>query len=196
MSNIWPEVWSKEPDLALLNYAYELFATDPAKGLAELRKLADRGSAMSMMYIASAYRNGKGVISDSLQAEEWYKRAAAYGIAPASYELGRSLLERREYLAAIESFLKGDSVDYSPSLNMLGIIYRDGTGVLNNNDKAEEYFFRAAQLGHIFARRGLGGIFLRKKNILKKFKGILLIVSSVPKLIYKLLSDPNSDSIR
>lgn len=196
MSNIWPEVWSKEPDLALLNHAYELFAIDPAKGLTELRKLANRGSTMSMMYIASAYRNGKGVTADSLQAEEWYKRASAYGFVPASYELGRSLLERKEYSAAIDCFLKGDSANYSPSLNMLGIIYRDAEGVSNDNDLAEEYFSRASQLGHVFARRGLGGILLRKRNILKKIKGILLIASAFPRLLYILLSDSKSDTIR
>jgi TPR repeat protein len=99
------EAWDSEPDLEQLHKAYGLLSTDPEQALVKLRILADRGSLMSMVYIANAYRNGIGVKVDIPQSEYWYTLAANGGSALASYELGRMFLDRNAYSKA-EEFLK------------------------------------------------------------------------------------------
>ena len=66
MSNRAYEVydWDQEPDLDELRRLMDMQATDPAQALGGLEELAGRGSTMSMVYLAHAYRNGIGVNVD------------------------------------------------------------------------------------------------------------------------------------
>jgi TPR repeat protein len=67
-------MWENEPDIDELCLHASL-STDPTRALAGLRALAGRGSVMSMVYIAYAYRTGIGTKIDLTQAEEWHRRA-------------------------------------------------------------------------------------------------------------------------
>src|SRR5476649_2460646 len=60
--------WEDEPDLDELRRLGDMLATDPARALSGLKELAGRGSIMSMVYLADAYRRGTGTEIDLLQS--------------------------------------------------------------------------------------------------------------------------------
>jgi hypothetical protein len=60
--------WEGEPDLPELHDAYGLMATDPVRAVAQLTDLAERGSLMSMVYLAEAYEKGTCVNVDAATA--------------------------------------------------------------------------------------------------------------------------------
>jgi TPR repeat protein len=89
--------WDKEPDLDELRRLMDMQATAPAQALAGLEELAGRGSTMSMVYLAHAYRNGIGADVDPLPSREWFARAAAADSLLASYELGWLYRNDKDY---------------------------------------------------------------------------------------------------
>ena len=191
------QLWEKEPDLAKLREAHALMATAPKQALIELKALASRGSLMSMLYIASAYKEGKGTEVNISQAEEWYKRAGDGGVSLASYKLGRLYLEEKDYSRAKEVFMLGASQDYMPSLNMLGIMYRDGEGVEKNIDKAKDFFERASALGHVFSKRNLGALLLSGHfGTFKILRGLYLFIGALRDLVVVGRADSLSDRLR
>ena len=52
------------------------------------RQDAEAGDAEAQLYLAFAYRIGKGVEKDMVEAARWYLAAAEQGVAEAQYELG------------------------------------------------------------------------------------------------------------
>ena len=60
----------------------------PAKSLADLRKLTDRGDADAQWQMGVRYHNGEGVPHDDAQAMQWFRRAAEQGHVTAQATLG------------------------------------------------------------------------------------------------------------
>ena len=152
--------WTREPDLELLRRAHGLLESDSKQALMDLKALADRGSLMSMLYIANAYSKGKGTAVDMQQAESWYRRAMNAGSVLGSYELGRIHYERKDYSKAEESFNVGAGQNYAPSLHMLGLMFLSGAGVKKDLSKAKQLLENATALGHVFAKRNLGSLLM------------------------------------
>ena len=59
-----------------------------AEAVAHWRPLAVVGDPQAQLFLAYAYRVGKGVAPDSAAAARWYRVAAEQGVAEAQYELG------------------------------------------------------------------------------------------------------------
>ena len=60
---------TEEPDIELLTEAYALLQADPGPvAITQLSRLAERGSLMSMIYLAWAHKSGTGVAPDITQA--------------------------------------------------------------------------------------------------------------------------------
>src|ERR1700759_562646 len=81
-----------EPDASALQRAYKLWRREPEKALDELRRLAERGSRMSMLYLGETFAKGRGAFVDLGEAENWYRQAAELGSLFAYYSLGRMYL--------------------------------------------------------------------------------------------------------
>ena len=63
VENIDKEWWAdRDPDA--LRLAVELRKTDHQDAIARLKKLADLGSSLAMVYIGDAYANGRGLEKD------------------------------------------------------------------------------------------------------------------------------------
>jgi len=62
-------------------------AGEQARAVALWRPLAEAGDAESMLFLAFAYRTGRGVIKDDAKAFHWYRRAARAGMPEAQMEL-------------------------------------------------------------------------------------------------------------
>ena len=52
------------------------------------RLVAESGLAEAQLFMAFAYRTGRGVSADDLTAAQWYERAARQGLPEAQFELG------------------------------------------------------------------------------------------------------------
>jgi TPR repeat protein len=58
------------------------------EAVAHWRRLAATGHPQAQLYLAYAYRVGRGVARDPAVAARWYRAAAEQGVAVAQYELG------------------------------------------------------------------------------------------------------------
>ena len=189
--------WTKEPDQVELRRAYDLRATDSTQALVALKALADRGSMMSMMYIAEIYRNGKETSVDLDEAQKWLRRAIQNGSVPASYELGRMLFEFKNYPQSKEAFEIGETHNFAPSINMLGTMYLNGIGVEKNLTRARELLERASSLGHVFAKRNLAGLLVRGADGPHGFfRGVRLFLVAIKDTLVVVCSSPFSDRLR
>ena len=59
-----------------------------ATALREFRPLAEQGDAEAQTVLGLMYANGEGVPEDARQAEYWWRKAAAQGLAEAQFNLG------------------------------------------------------------------------------------------------------------
>jgi TPR repeat protein len=156
-------VSESEPDLAALERAHALLLASPAEGLEAMNALAERGSLMSLLYIAEAYRTGISGKPDPAQSADWYQRASNAGSAHASYMLGRMYLRTREYFNAKQWFEVGVRLDYTPAICMMGYMYAYGLGVRKDWDKARELLERASAHGHLHAKVFLASMLIRRR---------------------------------
>ena len=95
------------------------------------------------------YLHGQYVTKDYEKVEEWYHKAADH-CKSGKYEFELAEFYRdgdempQNYTKAIEYYTKaieiGEDKDYIYSRTKLGIMYRNGEGVIKDDKKAFEYF--------------------------------------------------------
>jgi TPR repeat protein len=188
--------WAAEPDLDQLRRAYRELATNPSQALHDLEELADRGSQMSMRYIAQAYKDGTEVTRDLDQAEAWYRRAINAGSTHSMHSLGLLYLYKKEYLKAIEEFSAAVSKNSSPSMYILGRMYFRGEGVDRNISAARNLWENGVTLGHIPSRRHLADLLMTGQfGILQILRGVWLWISGVIQAFFILMNDPGSERL-
>jgi TPR repeat protein len=156
-------VSENEPDLPALERAHSLLIASPVEGLDAMKALAERGSLMSQLYSAEAYRTGISGKADLAQSAAWYQRASDAGAAHASYMLGRMYLRTREYFNAKQWFEVGVRLDYTPAICMMGYMYARGLGVGKDWDRARELLERGSARGHLHAKVYLASMLIRRR---------------------------------
>ncbi|NOU22598.1 MAG: sel1 repeat family protein [Methyloglobulus sp.] len=188
----------EEPDIEALSKAYDRLQSEPNPEVIKLLEdLANRGSLMSMIYIAWAYEKGNGVVADENQVISWYRRAINSGSDLATYYLGHFYLKRKDYIQAKEVFNIGALKDYSPAMYCLGCMYLEGTGCEENQDEALKLFKKASMQGHVFAKRSLAGMYLSGKYGLANIvNGLFLFFSALKNSFIIQMKDPDSDLLR
>lgn len=120
---------------------------------------AEVGEIESQCTLADAYRIGRGVKQDDVQAFYWYKKAADQGNIIAQYRVAEAYrlghgVDKNDAQASRwykEAAEKGDS----DAQFRLGKFYRYGTGVIRDIDLAIHYFTLAAEQGHRNAQNAL-----------------------------------------
>ena len=129
--------------IAYLN-GYLGFEHDLEKGVAWLKRAAEKGQKGAMCLLAQFYETGEGVTQDYGEALKWLEKAAEKEYAPAqltladryfgSHQLKRDLAKVR---SIIEKVLQKNPNNLG-ALAKLAYIYRDGLGVEENVVKAQE----------------------------------------------------------
>lgn len=190
-------LWEKEPDQVRLNRAANLLKTAPEQALLELQALAAIGSILSMVYLGHAFRNGTGTSVDLVKSEERYRRASDGGSALAAGILGVYYFDAKNYPMA-ETFVKiGKERKYLPAAFRLAIFYLDGESIRPQPDKARELLEEATALGHIVAKRRLGGLLVRGGfGLFQRLRGLWLILSSLVEGGIVAATDFESDRLR
>jgi TPR repeat protein len=129
---------------------------DRVQGLAEITLLADRGSVLSMLFLADSLRNGDDGKADLNKSEGWYSRAASLGSGRALYGLGLIQLRRGEIAKAVQAFEAAGEQRCGAALWALGLIYKQGDeSVAPDIEQARAHFERGASLGHVWSSRSL-----------------------------------------
>jgi TPR repeat protein len=189
--------WDKEPDLDVLRRLMDRQATDPARTLAGLEELAGRGSTISMVYLAHAYRNGIGADVDPLRSREWFERAAAAGSLLASYELGWIYWDAKDYEKAHRVLSTGVVRGYPPAMYLSATMYVHGLGVPLDVERAQELLEAAVAQGHVFAKRNLGVLLIKGRfGIWQIPRGILLVLSGIKDVLVLVPRDRKSERLR
>lgn len=138
--------------------AYE--RQDYATAYAELRPLAEQGSAAAQDYLGDMYYYGRGVVQDYAESVRWYRAAAEQGDALTQYKLGYAY-NRGEGVAkddaeAARWYRAAADQGYRWSQYYLAVLYLDGTGVAQDYAEAFRLFSAAASQGHGDAMTTLG----------------------------------------
>ena len=179
--------------MKLLRAAYAKFATSPETAVRELEALANEGSLMSMVYIADAYQKGKGVTKDLSEYESWLEKAMKAGSSYAGYMLGRLHLRNRNYIRAKEVITVSASMNFLPSIVLLGQMYQKGNGVAVDYQKARQLFEESYTQGHLYSTKFLAKILLSGKfGLIQWLRGSILCLTW-PVLLFRTALRKSND---
>jgi TPR repeat protein len=139
---------------------------------------AEAGDAEYQYQVGMMYKNGVGIDKNPQAAKEWLQKSAAQGNTAAENQLNTELFNDTKLLAAqgskaaenqldIEKFNKtklsaeaGDPI----AQNKLGLLYKHGTGVELDNQKAIEWIQKSADQKYAFGERNLACMLYGKNN--------------------------------
>ena len=125
---------------------------DYATALKEWQPLADQGDASAQYSLGRLYEYGMGVLLDSKQAADWYRKAADQGNANAQhylgfmYNYGRGVPQDNKQAAVW--YRKAAVQGNSSGQKALGLFYKEGISVNKNLIVAYAWLNLAATAGH------------------------------------------------
>lgn len=123
-------------------------AGDDKGAVAEWLPYAARGDTDAMFNLAQAYKLGRGVVLNARVAQEYFRRAAERGHAPAQERLGLSLFgdtaTRAEALRLLETAARADQ---PRALYVVAVALFNGEGMARDWPRAYGYMSRASTKG-------------------------------------------------
>jgi TPR repeat protein len=174
----------------------DLIGPNSAEALKLMNILADKGSALSMVYIGDTYANARGVERNIDLGIQWYQRSAEAGSIEGAFRLAIELWHKNQYKDSIEILKKIAASGFSPAAFILGSIYFNGDNVEKNNIDALKYWKLAEDNGHLLAKRRLS-IYLRsgEEGIIGRFKGYIKLFTALPEFVTVAAKNPGSDRL-
>jgi hypothetical protein len=128
-----------------------------------LRPFADKGNAEAQYRMGKMYEGGRGVEQSSVQAKQWFQKAAAQGHVGARRRL--EALEGKPSKASGESVAlkwyqdKADEGDPDAQFN-LGFMYETGFSIPRDDGRAAQWYELAAAKRNVPAQLRLGLMYL------------------------------------
>lgn len=201
MADIYPESFiqalADEPDLDAFWDASAQLKIAPLLAIAKLEKLAERGSALSMLYIGDSYENGRGVERNVELGDQWYRRAADCGSIEAAHRLAFAYWHKHEYGRAIEELSKLSERGFTPAMFCLGSMYYVGKGVKPSVENAMKYWKMAEARGHILAKQRLSKLFRSGDlGFIYRIKGYIKLMMLIIPALRCHINYPKSDRLR
>lgn len=137
-----------------------------------IRFLANKGDAAYQHRLAEALDMGTHCAPDSVEAAEWYRRAAAQGYAPSQFQIGAYRLYGsvgfgRDIESAVELLKKSADQNFAKAQYLLGRCYLHGKGVTQDDTLAAGLFKSAAAQGYKLALAELGRCYLTGSGVPK-----------------------------
>ncbi|MDR3401628.1 MAG: tetratricopeptide repeat protein [Chthoniobacter sp.] len=114
-----------------------------------LNERATQGRAEALYWLGALFNNGLGMNQDSKAAWPLFLRAARNGSAIAQWFVGRHSQDPQRTIYWYE---KSAAQGFTSAQYALGLVYKNGTGVTADNEKAAQLFHDAANQGHDEAR--------------------------------------------
>ena len=171
-----------------------LTASNYALALPAFSALAAEGSPHAWKSLGWMHQHAAGTAKDFAKAEACYRKAIGLGDSTANFYLARLLVEDQRLEEAFAYFLAEADQGHLSSIYWTGRCYLSGEGVEKDVEKAELYLKRAADKGHLYARRDcslekMHGTF-GKRDLLN---GVVGWISTFLSLIRLSASDPGSE---
>lgn len=190
--------WAEEPRAQELNKALHLIKSEPQAGLDALTELAESGSSLSMMYLATKYLVGRPGIEKNLDlGRYWLQRSATAGSIEGAFRLAWHLLENGRPEDGMREFQRLASLKYSPALFALGWQYYKGKVLKPDLERAIFYFELAEQSGHLQAANQLSHIMMRPEMGPQSWlRGIRKKAGLFKSILVTAHREPNSDRLR
>lgn len=113
---------------------------------------AKNGDAEAAYQLAYAYKEGRGVIENTVESTKWFRTAAELGHAQAQlqlgllYKAGRGALQN--FPEAVKWFEKSALQNNADGQYQLGLMYKAGLGTATDNVKSYLWLNLAAAQGH------------------------------------------------
>jgi len=137
--------------------------------LREWQPIAERGDVDAQIYLASMYREGRGVARDYAQAVAWYRNAAERGSARGQSNLAYMYREglgvALDETQAAYWWQKSAGVGDAYSQSALGEMYEHGKGVAQDFAQARFLYTKAAEQGYSRAAYLLGLMYHNGKGV-------------------------------
>lgn len=130
-------------------------AADYKGAVVEWMPFAAKGDPDALFNMGQAYKLGRGVPLDKAKAEDFYRRAADKGHAPAQSNLGILLAQRGEKAQAAELWQKAAAKRDARAQYMLGVLHFNGDTLPKNWPLAYAYMTQANSAGLPQAGRAL-----------------------------------------
>jgi TPR repeat protein/S1-C subfamily serine protease len=145
----------------------QIFASE----LAETRRKAEAGDAVSQCALGLCYYHGTGVPKDDTEAVKWYRKAADQGNAKAQYNLGVCYSEGdgvpKDAAEAVKWYHKAADQGNVSAQFQLGFCYDKGKGVTKDSAVAAKWYRRAAEQGDAQAQCNLGVCYANGEGVSK-----------------------------
>lgn len=149
----WDPVLSQDLHIDRYKVARDRLHSDEwESGLNDLETLAHEGSLLSALLIADALREGRLYKQDLQMAEKWYSAAAESGSLRGCFGLGLTHLKLEQHDEAVRLLNLAAEAGYPPALNVLAGIYFRGNLSVRDRAKAEDFWNRAIDAGHVSAK--------------------------------------------
>jgi TPR repeat protein len=140
---------------------------------------AEKGSSSAMLTLGTMYERGIGTPRNFTKAFEYYRKAAAAGVAEGYYNVGVcyeiGMGNAGDAGDAFINFEKSAELGLPQGLYKLASLYFTGAGTAKNEKWGTELLTRAAAAGHMIAANDLGviyfeGNFGQPKDVEKAFE--------------------------
>jgi TPR repeat protein len=189
--------WSEDPDAPEIWDALQHAISGKPRGLDELVSFAENGSTLAMIYVASAYLDGKyTALSDKGAGEYWLSKATAGGSVEAAYRQGARQLKANRVQDAIKTF---ESIEgkYPPAGYALGLLFFEGKSQPRDIGRAKYHAVRSMKLGHLLAKDLVGRIaMIDKRSWHEWLKGLRIRISTFFEVARVARQNLESDRIK
>ena len=140
------------------------------------KKSAEEGYDSGMCALAWCYHDGEGVQEDQEQAMAWFQKAyELHGDAAGDAANGIGLIYhgQKNYVKQVEWYKKSAEEGYDWGMSNLGMCYRDGAGVQEDQEQAIAWYQKAYELHGDAAGNAanqIGIIYNKQGNNAKEFE--------------------------
>lgn len=134
------------------------------------KRAAKQGYVDAQYKLGLMYKQGHGTAVHEEKAFKWIKTAAEQNHVEAQYNLGVMYYYKNQCVThdirnAITYFEKAERQGHAIAPYGLGLIYKQGKGVIRDTEKAIAYFQQAAEKGCVDAQVELGIMYYKGKDI-------------------------------
>jgi TPR repeat protein len=141
------------------------------------------GSCSGCYYLASCYKQGRGIDNDHVEALRWYTLGAYQGHANSQFELGNmykdGIVVKQNYKTAFDYYHLASKYNRKAQ-SQLGYLYDNGIGVVQNHQEAIRWYQLAADHGSAASLNNLGTMYRDGTGVQRDYtKAIELFLKAI-----------------
>jgi len=159
-----------QTSLGLMYYKGQGVQKDYKEAVKWYRRAAEQGYARAQSNLGTMYAKGEGVQRDDREAEKWFRLAAEQGYAAGQANLGLFYVLNRGvqgYKEAIKWFRLAAEQGDADGQYFLAVMFKMGTGVLQDYKEAAKWFRLAVEQGNAKAKCPLAELYAEGEGVEK-----------------------------